>query len=147
MTYAIIEDELATLLATIDGLDAENITKTDFSILNRGWSQAVILEYGGIKAAPFTGAGTTNRIWTINIYLLVQYINDIQVHEDLNLLREAVMDKVQGWPRLDGVTVFDAMIVAGRPLPPDIDDENGINFFWESLECEAEERKVIAFND
>jgi hypothetical protein len=147
MTYAIIEDELATLLATIDGLSADNISKTDFSVLNYGWSQTIILEYGGLKAAPYTGAGTTNRVWTINIYLLVQYVNDIQIHEELNTLREVVIDKVQGWPKLDGVTVFDAAIVGGRPLPPDMNDEGGINFFWESLECLAEEHKVISPNE
>jgi hypothetical protein len=127
------------LLSTIDGLSLENVSKTDFAVLNYGWQKVVILEYGGLQPIPWTAGYTLSRKWVVNIYILVQYVDDVQVHDDLNELRDAIVLKIQEWPQLEGTTVFDSNIVSGRPLQPNINEDTGTNFFWEVLECNIDE--------
>lgn len=146
MGYIEIEDALQILLATLPDISEENISKSDWSVLNYGWSQAIILEYGGLNPSGFTAGYTQRNTWVINIYILSQYRDDAQVHRDLNTLRQNVMDKVQEFPKFNSTLVFDANIVSGRVLPPNIDEDTGTNFFWEVLECHVDELSRIGIS-
>lgn len=146
MSYALIEDSLKDLLITIDGLGENNIAKNDFSVLNYGFEKYVVFEYGGLNPEAFSAGYTQKNVWVINIFICVHYIDDVQVREELNALRQLIMDKIQAWPRFNSALVFDANIVSGRPLPPNLNEDGDANFFWEVLECRAEElsRMVIS---
>ncbi len=143
MSYAVIEDALVATLATMDDIGEENISKADYTILNMGLGKSIIVEYSQLGTAAFAGGYTQSRLWTINIFIFVQYIDDAQVHEEMNVLRQAILDKVQEHPTFNCELVFDANIVSGRVLPPNSSQDDVIETFWEVLECQVQENKLI----
>jgi hypothetical protein len=136
VSYESCETALFNTLCTAEGLGPENISRGDYSLLDSGLSQVVVLDTGPWQANPFTAVNHRQTIWTVYINIGVQYDNDVQVHNDMRALRQLVVDTLRTTPQLgDATNVFDSNLVAGQPLPTPMD--NGTNkFLFEEMQFE-----------
>lgn len=101
MSYATIEAKLKTLLDTINS----NVTQGDSSILDRGVTNAIILEPGAFltEAHKRSVAGALPervRNWDTLIHIIVMYSTERVVSTDLAALRDSVVGLIDKYPTL-----------------------------------------------
>jgi len=115
MSYVTCEDALETIIKTITGYSAANVSKGDYRILAKGITKAVVLQPG-----PFIRESIANQYmrtqWTIQIELYVPFAGEMStVAANIRSLRQTIIDTIDTYPTLDNACVLAILTGAGEP--------------------------------
>lgn len=145
MAYETVEDALVNQIQAIS-TDIV-VAKHNFSKIQTGTKRAAILKYGRFSQRRADMRGVHQIDWTIIVQLVARYTTDDEVRPLLREFRQAVIDRINQYPRLGIPTViFDAMITEGQPLPEEV-TLGGARFLGEYLVCVATEEIDVTYQE
>lgn len=101
MSYSTVETALETLLKTVSGYGAANVSKSDERILGTGQDKALILYPGPFRRENLP-PGVANTEWEIQIALCIPYRGEIPTFgTTIRTERQAIVDKLDKYPTLN----------------------------------------------
>ncbi len=146
MSYSTIEAALQDVLqaATAAFPETVQVTRGDWSILDRGVNTAVILFPGPFEENGFGANNTVNITWTLQMHLVQR------VHEGVGAaietfvqLRDTVRDHIQKYPTLGLVGVLTSLGMSGAGPEGTYDkDNNGPFHIIEMLTLQVQEENT-----
>lgn len=145
MSYQTVVDSLTTVLKKISDFNdsTTNVTNSDYRILSKGVSQAIVLFPGTFNMEPATMGrdGSFFVDWEIRIELYVRYVTDEDAADKIASYRQQIISTIAEYPRLDGNdTVMFAYVKRGlRPLPVFRPDGSGPWFWQAEFSCNVRE--------
>ena len=116
MSFDSVEDAVVAFFATITGLSAAQIGRSDAKMLSAGYGQFVVTRYAGFDQIDHAARGCKLQTWDIDCELHVKWQDDDQVQADLTTLRQRIIDGVGTKPTMNG-TAYWADIVSGAQIP------------------------------
>lgn len=148
MSYATIADGLKTILRTIIDFNGPNVTLADYKVLTGGNSQAIVIFPGGFTQSieTFNTSGDYFIQYEVEIQVFVRYKTDPEAASKLAAYRQAIIEKVNQYPTLDGVDgVLFAMVTRGdAPIPVFNQDGTGPFYWLQTLVCSVQEDLSVA---
>ena len=145
MSYEDVEDALATQVQAI-GTDIV-VAKHNFSKIQTGTKRAAILKYGRFSQRRSGMSGVHQIDWSITIQLLARYTTDDEVRPLLREFRQAVINRINQYPRLAlSAQVVDALITQGEPLPEEV-TLGGARFLSEFVLCVVTEELEVDYQE
>ncbi len=148
MSYSGVEGLLASQLGSIAGFSTDggtgNVSKGDYRILTRGVASAIIVEYGGFDQKRTAEAGEHQIDWRFNLLLFARWLDETNAVLTLGTARQLIIDRINQYPKLGSLIVFDAMVTSGDVTPEDI-EMGGIRYALEILRCIASEDVSVSY--
>lgn len=138
MSYELIEAGVSTVIKKIVGFDGDNVSQGDWRILGHGKAKAVVLMPGRFNRIPGTVQNNNQVTWDVEIelYILWDGEQDTTV-ATLKTQRQAIMDEVNKFRKLDGVSgVMQALVSDGDVVEPFI-SPNGATFWKQTMICQV----------
>lgn len=131
MSFQNIIDDLKSVLKLLPEFDDKNVSFNDYRILSQGKERAIVLTPGPFSQEPSTFDGDFTIQWEIKIELYIRYSNEPEVATRIAEYRDAIIEKVNQYPKLNGNNqVLIAYIRRGdEPLPVFNSSGEG-PFFW-----------------
>lgn len=145
MSFDAVEDAVIALLATADGLSADQVGRSNAIMLSSGYDRFIVTRYAGFEQIDHAAGGSKLQTWEIDCILNVKWDDDDQVQADLTELRQSVIDKVGVKPTLDK-EVYWADIVTGAPLEDDV-VVGSVKYQREALRMRVQESVTYAFEE
>lgn len=102
MSYTTCEDALRTLLAGVTGFSSENVVAGNFGILSLGYDRVLVLSYSDFDQEDDGGGGDRMISWHLTAHLYERYVDDPTVHALAAVDRQAIIDRVNAYYRLNG---------------------------------------------
>lgn len=101
MSYTVAETALETILKTVTGYSASNVSKGDYRVLGTGQTKAIVLNPG-----PFTrvnmSPGIVNNNWVVLLELYIPFQTEIStIATNIRTERQAIIDKIDTYPTLN----------------------------------------------
>lgn len=144
MSYETVEAALKTQLATIANL---TVVLNDATKIQGGSQKVAILKYGRFSQERFSHGGDHMLTWEIEIELYCRYVNDADTRNNLRDVRNAVINRINAYPRLaDASEVFDAFIVRGQKLPEAV-TLGGAHYLGEQIICQVREELSVSYQE
>jgi len=148
MSYATIAQGLKDILRTIPDFDGPNVTLADYKVLTGGNAKAIVIFPGGFSQELSTVNTDSSYLiqYELEVQTFVQYKTDPEAAEKLAEYRQAIIEKVNQYPTLDGVDgVLFAMITRGEPPVPVFNSDGAGPFYWlQTLICTVQEDLIVA---
>jgi hypothetical protein len=119
LSFATVEQALATQLAAVAGFSPEQVSLDDWAPLDRGLNPLLVLGYDGFTNEPSTFDAEYLTTWRIAVNLLVRYQRDDQLHAEMGAFRQAIFDRLSAYPRLgtaEDSGILLSLITDGEPL-------------------------------
>lgn len=114
MSYTTSEAAAQAVLAGVTGFSTATVVLGDFGQLSRGPAQLMVLSYAGFEQEINAGAGDVFITWNILLHLYVKYVDDVTVHARAAVLRQAIIDRLNAYYRLNGAAnVNHAEVMSG----------------------------------
>lgn len=117
MSYDAIEQRLMELLQGIAGYSSANVSRGDTRILAAGKDKNIILHTGGVPQREVVATNRRIRTnWEILIDLHVRFAGELSTSNQFIVdRRQEVLDRLDGYPTLNGLTgVTHAFVVGAR---------------------------------
>lgn len=125
MSYATIEAKVQDLIQGLSAFDDDDVSLGDYRVLVRGSPTYAVLVPGPFEHEEYDSWGGRITRWDITIDLFVRDYADGTEYVDLKTHRQSILDEIDKYPTLDGLTgVTLALIVVGEPTR-DVFDEAG----------------------
>ena len=95
------EKALETIVKTVTGFGATNVSRGDYRILGHGKDKAIVLQPGAFTRQNIA-PGIVNTAWVILVELYIAFRGEIStIASDLRTERQAVIDKIDAYPTLN----------------------------------------------
>lgn len=131
MSYATIESALDTIVKTVSGYSASNVTKNDDRVLATGQNKAIILRPGAFSRENLP-PGIVNTNWQIVLELYIPYRGEVVNFADtIRTERQAIIDKIDTKPTL-GKTAGVLLSFVESGEEPEL-WQIGTNYFWRQI--------------
>ena len=145
MGYATCETAVATVIKTIVGYDANNVTSGDYRVFAKGKMKAVILEPGAFRDHGKFDDSRHRTHWVVNINLFIGFKDEITtVREEIRAERQKIIDMLDKYPTLgDTSGVVISMVTSGDE--PDLWAIGSRKWWHQVMYCEIEERAVVTY--
>lgn len=128
MAYEAIEARWQTILQLLTSsfAAAGQVTRGDWSVLDRGYDAIAVLYPGPFEERNYGAGNRVDVIWTTNLQLFQRTTstNDAAVASFITL-RDAVRDHVQKYPKLNGLSGVVAVLGVNATEPVWLYDDNG----------------------
>ena len=146
MSYTQVRDDLVALLQGVTNFSSDSVAAGDFSLLNRGLDRAIVVTYLRVDVERDT-YGRNLRRWRFGITLHERLVPDeASVEARAAIDREAILNRVMSYPKLNASNVTDAVVVSGEDLGDEI-QIGGVRYFRELFEVEAIEWVVADYQE
>ena len=146
MGYTTAENALKTLIIAIDGYSADNVSISDYRILAKGITKAVVLE----PASFDRGRKSTeyySTLWRININLFVPFGGEMStVAANIRTYRQELIDQLDKYPTLNGASNITISLLAGGG-EPEIWNSNRQYIWRQVLVYEARETLIKTYSE
>ncbi len=108
MSYGVIQTGVTALIKNIAGYDANNVNEDDFRAIKIGRDKFAIVRRGDNSSREFLTMGnptTVKNVWSVLINVFVPFSTGrADVSEEVNVEAQRILDELDKWPKLNGVT-------------------------------------------
>lgn len=133
MSYINIEGALQTITQTLTSYFAvaAQVTRGDYSVLDAGYDYALVLYPGPYEDAGYWANNTIARAWTVHADLFARVAgDDAGAVTNLIAVREAWLDKVHAYPRLNNLSGVQSVNATRGDEPVWLFDDSNNGPFW-----------------
>ncbi len=101
MSYVTAENALETILLTVTGFSATNVSKGDYRILGKGSETAIVLNPGSFSRRNLP-PGEVTTDWTILLELFIGFTGEIStIASNIRTQRQNIINKIDTYPTLN----------------------------------------------
>jgi hypothetical protein len=104
MGYATCEAALQTILRALSQYADAQVTRGDYDVLDRGYTQCCVLRPGPVTVRQSGDWGQQRYAWTLDCTIYQRYVGDGSEWTNLESQRENVLDQIGAYPTLDGAS-------------------------------------------
>ena len=149
MSYSAIEAEIQSLVQALDEFSDEDVTRGDYRVLDRGSPPYVVLLPGAFDRENWASPGGIKTDWIVAIDLFVRHWGDGTEQTNLETYRQAVIDQLDIYPRLEGLSGVQWCLLEGGEDPRPVYDEagGGPHFLLQRMILRVTERVTVTGGD
>lgn len=139
MAYENVQTGLSNVIQKLTNYDSNNVTTADYRVLQRGYTEAVVLRPGPFSQERTEFGGGIEVTWNIMVELFVKYQDDTQVQNSIRDERQDIIDKINEYPLLGGSADHALIIEGAEPTPVFGEDGSGPHFLMQEMTCQCTE--------
>lgn len=148
MSYASVEVAVQTLLQAMTEFADADVSRGDYKILDSGADNLAVLTPGAFikDEAAQAGARKSLRNWNVIIDLFRKYLDDGTTWTDFEATRDALVDRLELFPSLNGTAGVTLVGVEADSDPAEIfdEDDNGPFFLFQRIRVAVNERTDLS---
>lgn len=124
----------------------EGVTRGDYSILESQDLDVMIVIEPGVFGSGDAGACQITRTWQIPFNIFCRYTGDITTLADFSTFRDAVIDRLDSYPTLNGQDNITLARLSAEGDPTEVKDRTGGGPFFtmQTLQAEIIERVTLS---
>lgn len=129
---------------------AATVSQSNYRILNAGVTRGIVLRFGGLSRRPERFGGPFETTYRIAVELFARYTNDTDTENQLRDDMQAIMDRVDAYPELNGTSGVDFAFIAeaeeSQMPPPELVNPPGM-WRMRTLLCEIQATESTSFTE
>lgn len=139
MSYEDVQTGLRNTIILLSKYNTQNVTEADYRVLQKGFTQAIVLRPGPFTQERTEFGGGIEATWNIMIELFIKYQDDAQVQNSIRDERQNIIDKVNEYPLLGGSADHALIIEGAEPTPVFDEVGGGPHFLMQEMICRVTE--------
>lgn len=145
MSYAVCEAAAQTLIQGLDAFADADVTRSDWTVLDRGSPPYVVLWRGAWEREEFYSGGGYMVFWMINVDVFERYLDDGSSYTNLEATAQGIEDELGKYPTLNSASGVVRAILIGGSEPTQVFDRagGGPHFLLQTLRLRVHEVEQV----